>query len=201
VNRRRRAGDDAGTMLVELLVGMILMSIIGVIVLDGILGGFKAQRVMDSRSAELASLRTAVQRVTREIREANPVRYATATTLTIYHETDTGSVTKTWQLDTTDKALKVSGFVVTNGVTTTLPTTTVVSGLDVTKLPFSYAPVPLWVAPAGSTVDASTCAISGTSPVEYEGKYCIGSVTLRLALTTTANPVSVTATVDVRNQQ
>jgi type II secretory pathway pseudopilin PulG len=188
-------------MLVELVVGMVLMAVVGTIVLDGVIGGFKAQRVMESRSAELASLRTAVQRVTRELREADPVLSASATSITIEHATDAGSVQRTWWLDSASGSLKAKSVVTANGVTTTTPESVVVSGLDTATLPFSYAPVPGWTAPSGSTVDEGTCAIAGTSPVSYEGRFCIGKITLHLALTTTANPVSVSATVDVRNRQ
>jgi type II secretory pathway pseudopilin PulG len=196
-----RVRSDDGSMLVELVVGMILMSIVGLIVLDGIVGGFRAQRGLQDRGEALAQVRTAAQRVTREIREASPIVVATATTLTLVHDTDTGSVRKTWTLLPEGSAATLVLD------TTTLPTvgtgtstrTTVLSDLDGTTSPFEYSHLSGWAAPSGSTVDPATCAIAGTAPVQYD-HYCIGAVTLHLVRTVTGHtPVTVNATVELRN--
>lgn len=196
---RPRARSDEGSMLVELLVGMILMSIVGLIVLDGIVGGFKAQRGLQDRGEALAQIRAAAQRVTREIREADPILFATATTLTITRETDTVgvSVTKTWTLDTSGAtASLVLDTTLTGGPTVR---TTVLSDLDGTKLPFTYDNIPGWTPPTGVAVDADTCVVAGTSPVQYS-QSCIGTVTLDLVRNVKGHtPVTVHAPVDVRN--
>lgn len=198
----RRTGADDGSMLVELIVGMLLMAIVGLIVLDGIVGGFRAQRGLQNRGEALAQIRTAAQRVTREIREASPILTATATSLTIEHDTDNnGSVTKTWTLDTSGStaSLVLDTTTTTGGVASAPVRTTVLSDLDGTTLPFDYDNIPGWVAPSGSAVNADTCAISGTSPVSYS-RYCIGTVFLHLVRNISGHtPVTVDATVDVRN--
>jgi type II secretory pathway pseudopilin PulG len=186
-------------MLVELMVGMILMSVVGLIVLDGIVGGFKAQRGLQDRGEALAQIRAAAQRVTREIREANPVLSATATTLTIEHDTDTAgiTVTKTWTLDTSGStASLVLDTTLTGGPTVR---TTVLSDLDGSTLPFAYRSISGWSPPSGSTVDAVTCAEAGTSPVTYS-QSCIGAITLSLVRNISGHtPVTVSARVDLRN--
>lgn len=193
-------------MLVELLVGTVLMSIVGLIVLDGIVGGFTAQRGLQDRGDALAQIRTAAQRVTREIREASPIQSgATATSLTIVHDTNTSgvTVTKTWTFVTSGSraSLVQDTTTTTAGVAGTPVRTTVLSDLDPTTLPFTYRPVSGWTAPSGSTVNATTCAISGTSPLAYS-KYCVGQVTLHLVRTISGHsPVTVNATVDLRNAE
>jgi type II secretory pathway pseudopilin PulG len=197
----RRAGADDGSMLVELIVGMLLMAIVGLIVLDGIVGGFTAQRGLQNRGEALAQIRAAAQRVTREIREASPILAATATSLTIEHDTDTGSVTKTWTLVTSGStaSLVLDTTTTSGGVVGAPVRTTVLSDLNGATLPFEYDNILGWVAPSGSSVNADTCAIAGTSPVAYS-RYCIGTVILHLVRNVSGHtPVTVNATVDVRN--
>lgn len=203
----RRRSDD-GSMLVELVVGMILMSIVGLIVLDGIVGGFKAQRGLQDRGEALAQVRMAAQRVTREVREADPIVIAEATQIAVKHDTDTGSVIKRWYLDTATSSLMLDTTVTTvvGGVSTTAPTvtTTVLSKLDTTQLPFDYRSSTSWNAasvPAGYTVDNGTCATAGTSPVSY-WKDCIGRVELSLIRNIPGHTaVTVNAEVELRNSE
>lgn len=199
-----RRADDGGSMLVELLVGMVLMSVIGLIVLDGIVGGFKAQRGLQDRGEALAQIRTAAQRVTRQVREANPVDHAEASTLTLRRDTTGGAQLRYhWYLQTTGgvTTLMQQTQPTLNGVATAAYSTgvPVLTGIDGTTLPFRYEPVAQWTAPSGSTTDAATCAVAGSSPVSYDPD-CIGAITLDLVRNVRGHtPVTVHARVELRN--
>ncbi len=191
----KRTRDESGSMLVELIVGMLLMGIVMTMVTDGILGGFKAQRGLTDRGEALESVRRAAQRVTREIREADSVSDATATTLRITHPTDGGSVERYYALDSTRTKLVQTTTVV--GATTST-STNVITDLDPTSSLFSYTPVDGYTA-SDSSINASTCAIASTAPVRYSHD-CIGTVKLTLVrLVRSHTPVSVDALVDLRN--
>jgi type II secretory pathway pseudopilin PulG len=200
-----RRADDSGSMLVELLVGMVLMSIIGLVVLDGIVGGFKAQRGLQDRGEALAQIRTAAQRVTRQVREAHPVDWAERTTLTLRRDdTSTTQLRYRWYLQTTGgvtSLMQQTQPTDRNGVALAAYSTgvPVLAGIDGTTLPFAYEPVAQWTAPSGSTTDATTCAMAGTSPVTYDPA-CIGAVTLDLVRKVPGHtPVTVHARVELRN--
>jgi type II secretory pathway pseudopilin PulG len=187
-------------MLVEVLVGMILMSIVGMLVLDGIAGGFRAQRQLTDRSEALSKARQAAQRITREIREANPVLTAQAGKLVVRRSDGAnGYVTTTYE-----QAGTVLNQTVTttsaSGVSTTGATVPAIDSLDGTTLPFTYEQVPGYTAPAGVTLVSGSCALSGVTPLTYLPD-CVGKVTLKL-VRTVKNHTSVTleATVDLRNR-
>jgi len=203
VNRPDR--DDEGAMLVELLVGMVLMSLVVVLVLHGIVGGFKSQRELQNRGEALAKVRTAAQRVARDIRAADPVLSATATRLEIRRYADNGdSVRMVWTVVTAGSSSSLTKSVYTTAVGSSIetgPVTTIVldklsSGVD----PFEYIALNGFTVPSGSTVNTSTCAISGTSPVAYE-RTCIGEVLVHLSRTVSGHtPVAVDMQIDLRNQ-
>lgn len=186
-------------MLVEVLVGIVLMGIVTTVVLDGVIGGFRAQRGLQARGDALTQVRTSAQRVLRQIREADPVLSATRTDLVIKHTDATGGTQCLWwHLDVAGSQLTQSSASTTNctGWGTAVP---VITGIDPAVAPFSYGPRSQWTAPTGSTVSSSTCAISGSAPVTYE-QQCIGTVTLSLTRTVTGHtPVVVNATANVRN--
>jgi type II secretory pathway pseudopilin PulG len=202
VNTRAR---DEGSMLVEMLVGMVLMSIVGMLVLQGIVDGFRSQRILQNRSEALAEVRTASERLARDIRGANPVLSATGTTLQIRRYAPNGdSVRMVWEITTTGgvTSLKKSVYTTPVGSTTEGPavTTTALDKLTASVEPFTYYPVANFTVPSGSTVSATTCAITGTSPVQY-APTCIGEVFLHLSRTVSGHtPVAVDAEIDLRNQ-
>lgn len=184
-------------MLVEVLVGMILMSIVGVLVLDGITGGFKSQRQLTDRSQALESARRAAQRVTREVREANPVIEATASRLRVRRSDGAGgTVLVTFELTGTALTRQVTRTTAA-GVATAAAATTVIDSLDGTTLPFLYEARSGYTPPTGVS---AACVITGSSPLAYASD-CIGKVTLRVVRTVKNHTsVSVEATVDVRNE-
>jgi type II secretory pathway pseudopilin PulG len=190
-------------MLVELLVAMTLMSVVGVLVLDAVVGGFRGQKQLQDRAQALADVRTAAQRVTRDIRQADPVLGASALSLSVQHSlAGGGSLARSWTLVTVGAVTSLVQDQVTTsaaGVVSPSVRSTVISGLDPATAPFSYSPLPQWSAPAGSPVDPATCAIAATSPVSY-ARDCIGTVSLHLVrLVPGHGPIPVDTTVDLRN--
>lgn len=196
----RRGRGDAGVMLVELLVGMVLMGVIGTIVLDGIVSSMQAQRNLQLRSEAQNAARTAAQRMTRVMREASYIRGATATTLDVqrtladqstqydsYAFTGSGATAKITQTTTVvDPA----------GATTSTTTRTVIDQLDAATLPFSYSAATSWTPTSAVGAD---CLITGSSPSAY-ARDCIGYLTLRLSRVVPGHSsVRVLATVDWRN--
>ncbi|MCU1599355.1 MAG: hypothetical protein JWO22_64 [Frankiales bacterium] len=202
--RRAEGADEDGMMLVELLVGMVLMSIISLIVFDGIVGGFKAQRGLQQKGDALTAVRTVAQRVLRQVREATPIHSATAQQLVIAHaDNNGGTVCTRWDFVTTGSTAKLTQTVATDTSCSAWgAATTIIDNLDASVLPFGYGHKAQWSAPSGvtvTTIDPATCIIGGTSPVKYS-RYCIGTVTLHLTkLVTGHTPVVVDSTIDVRN--
>ena len=204
MTRRSEGSGDNGMMLVELLVGMVLMSIISLIVFDGIVGGFKAQRGLQEKGDALTQVRTVAQRVLRQVREATPIHSATAQQLIVAHADNTGgTVCMKWDFVAAGSTAKLTQSVATDAACSAWGTsTTVIDNLDASVLPFGYGHKAQWTAPSGvsvQTIDPATCIIGGTSPVKYS-RYCIGTVTLHLTkLVTGHTPVVVDSTIDVRN--
>ena len=184
-------------MLVELLVGMTLMAVVGTLVLDAITSGFRSQRQLQDRAEALEELRRVVQRVTRDIREAAPVVEAHTDALTVQHLTPAGTtMTRSWAIDTSGGG---RSLVQTTTVGAGAPTTaTVISDLVAgTTATFTYEPSATWAAQAG--ISSTDCLVTGSSPLTYS-QSCIGKVTLTLTRTVRDHtPVSISATVDVRN--
>ncbi len=185
-------------MLVELLVGMVLMSVIGVVVLDGIVGGFKAQRGLQQRGDALNQVRTAAQRTLRQIRESTRIDSASNSALIIVRDDGGASYCMKWELKTAGSTTYLEQSTSSDCVTFT-GAQKVIDGLDPSVSPFSYLPKDQWAAPSGSNVSATTCRIGSGSPATYS-RHCIGAVTLSLSRVTTGHtPVSVDAQTDLRN--
>jgi prepilin-type N-terminal cleavage/methylation domain-containing protein len=87
-----RRGDD-GFTLVELLVVLILMGVVGGVAMTAIVTSLQSAAVTQSRVEALHELETALQRITRDLRVADPLRLspdATESTLELF-ETDLGA--------------------------------------------------------------------------------------------------------------
>ena len=70
---RGRLDAEDGVTLIELLVVMFFLGIIGVITMNGFLSMTQTSRAAHQRVDALDDLRPAVQRVTRELRAAEPL--------------------------------------------------------------------------------------------------------------------------------
>jgi prepilin-type N-terminal cleavage/methylation domain-containing protein len=75
---RRRAADEQGFTLVELLVVVFIVGVVGAVTTTGVIRGMRTTEEAQDRADAQAATRTAAERVSRELRMADPLRYATA---------------------------------------------------------------------------------------------------------------------------
>lgn len=196
--RRRRTVTDDGFTLTELLVSMAIFSIVSGMVTTAAVTGLHKQTEVANRDDALAQMRTALQRIDREIRSTYPLLSASSTQLVLREVESTVTRTVTFQ---------VTGSTLTwgetdtdaNGSTTTIPARTLLTNLvDTASSPvFSFAPFPGYAAPAGSGVDASTCAMAGGIDAG-----CVGTITVRLTVLPPSLGTALTMTdsgTDLRN--
>lgn len=82
---RNRRTDQSGITLVELLMSMMLMSIVGAVVLTAVLNTHRVFRTDDDEARGLADVKTVVERLGRDIRDARGVDAgATGSQLTLW---------------------------------------------------------------------------------------------------------------------
>lgn len=209
---RRRRGDDRGFTLTELLVVIMLFGVIGSIVTTAATTGLRHQTQLQDRSTALSEARVAVQRVDRDIRSASQVDYATASKLVMQESTYTGSTAtgSEWVCYYTttvgsDTELIQQFDPTSDSCPSTSPTLSKVLVHHVVNAAatpvFAYSPIAGFTATA-SSVDSSSCAISGSSPASYAPS-CIGTITVHLLVqpSTISTPVSMNDNgTEVRNQ-
>jgi prepilin-type N-terminal cleavage/methylation domain-containing protein len=174
-----RLRADGGFTLIELLVTMVLFGVVGSIVSSSIVTGLKDQTRMSAHAAEMAKLRTAMQRVTREIRSTYQVMSATGTQLVL--------------CQSNPRVVIISAQ--PSGAYTTLQMTAASQSCD---SPFSAQTV--------QTLD-TRLVNDGSHPVFTAqmcttGPYCVGQVTVHLedSVPGTSEVIQLTNNVTVRNQ-
>lgn len=91
---RRRVADERGFTLVELLVVMLIVGVVGAVTTAGVVRGMRTTAEAQDRADAQAAIRTAAARASRELRVADPLRYATSTEvhLDVALSDDTGVV-------------------------------------------------------------------------------------------------------------
>jgi Tfp pilus assembly protein PilX len=73
---RRRVGDERGSSLAEMVIVIGLLTIIGTMIAQSMLSAVRATTSGNDRSFTLSDTRTALERVERDIRAANPIEVA-----------------------------------------------------------------------------------------------------------------------------
>lgn len=76
---RRRLADEQGFTLVELLVVTLIIGVVGAVTATGIISGMRTTADAQDRAEAQAATRVALERASRELRMADPLRYATGT--------------------------------------------------------------------------------------------------------------------------
>ena len=84
--------DDRGYTLVEMLVTVIMFTLIVGSITTVVITGLKHQKSLQDRGSALASVRTAIEQVDRDIRSANPLCYGTGTELTMLETDPAGGI-------------------------------------------------------------------------------------------------------------
>jgi prepilin-type N-terminal cleavage/methylation domain-containing protein len=187
---RRRLGLDAqdGFTLTEALVVTVLFAIIGTIVTTAAVSGLRHQTQVQSRSDVLAQARTALERIDRDIRSANPLLSASSTQIAMQVVEPTKTRTVTYSVSGSQLIVRETDKS-TSGVTTSTSKVLLQNLVSSSTSPvFAVSPVIGYVAPTGSGVSAATCAMSGG----YDPG-CIGAVTVHVVVqpSTLGSPVSV----------
>jgi len=75
---RRPRPVDAGYSLVEMLVVVVILGVVSAVVSAAIISSLRVQQVTESNVTSMAGARTAIERMSRDIRTANPLRTAQA---------------------------------------------------------------------------------------------------------------------------
>lgn len=82
---RRSPQGDQGVTLIELLMSMMLLSIVGAVVLTAVINAQRVFRISDDESRGLADVRTVVERLGRDLRNARGVETgASSSQLTLW---------------------------------------------------------------------------------------------------------------------
>jgi len=110
MRRLLRATDDGGTTLAEVLVAVVLLGVLGSIITAAVLNTSKTLRITDDEAQGLSDVRTAGERLARDVRAArgvtvgtDPATTATASQLSMWIDSNSDYVqqpseTVTWKL-------------------------------------------------------------------------------------------------------
>ncbi|HVV74996.1 MAG TPA: prepilin-type N-terminal cleavage/methylation domain-containing protein [Mycobacteriales bacterium] len=190
---------DSGFTLTELLVSMLLFAIVGALVTTASITGLQRQTQIGNRDDAIAAIRTALERIDRDIRSAAPLLSASPTQLILNEVEPTLTRVMTYS---------VSGNELTVDQTTTFSDGDArtashkvlldnLVGTDVTPV-FSFTSTTGYTPSSGSGVDATTCAMTGGA-IDIG---CVGTITVRLSTLPAhlAAPISLSDNgIDLRN--
>ena len=101
VIRRLRREADQGYTLIELLVVIVLLGVVGSIVMGSLMLAMKSTRQHQNRTYSTEDVQTQVERMARDIRVADPIRAASATSMTVDLYRGTSCVRQQWSISGT----------------------------------------------------------------------------------------------------
>jgi prepilin-type N-terminal cleavage/methylation domain-containing protein len=95
-----RRCDDSGYSLIELLVVIILLGVVGSIITTTLVSGMRSTRQTQNRAYSTENVQAQLERIARDIRVADPIRAASATSITLdnMRGAGPGCVRETWAL-------------------------------------------------------------------------------------------------------
>jgi Tfp pilus assembly protein FimT len=196
---RRAFRGDSGVTLSELMVVVTLTGIIGSIVTAAATTGLRQQTKVQDRTDALAQARTTLQRTGRDIRSASSIATARDDTLVLIESQSTVTRTMTYSLvadgSRYDLVVDESDVSASTGAALTAPPRRILQRnlVNTSATPvFSYSPTSTYASLGTAGVNATTCAITGSSPKQY-AQQCIGTITLHLLV----QPSSLSAAIDV----
>jgi prepilin-type N-terminal cleavage/methylation domain-containing protein len=128
VSADRRRDRDAGFTLTEMLVVIMLFTMIGAAITTTVVSGLRHQTTLQDRSQAIAGARTALERVDRDLRAADPLMAVSANQLVMSEVPNENAPTATRQITYSVIAAGTSNELVvdevdtsTTGVVTTKP--------------------------------------------------------------------------------
>ena len=196
---------DGGFTVIEMIVAITLSGIVGGMATTVIVQGFHQQAATDARTAAVSNVRTAFQRVMRELRGG----YLTNVTGSSVTFTDyTRTQTKSYLLQTANGTTSL--MVSVNSATPTPVITNIVN--DASQPVFAVLAASSTYIDTTGTVNTQTCVISGQTPTAYAPQ-CVGVLAVHLRVmptsasggalctSTSGCVIDVSDAADVRNNQ
>jgi prepilin-type N-terminal cleavage/methylation domain-containing protein len=176
LRRWSRAAAEDGFTLTELLVSLGVFSIVSAMVTTAAVAGLHQQTKVQNRDDALAQMRTALQRIDRDIRSASPLLAASPSRLVLRESGDGVTRDVTYQVDGTNLTVDETKTA-PDGATTTSITKVLLANLT-TSAVFSFAPITGYTAPSGSGINAATCVTTAGSVAVG----CVGTITTRISV-------------------
>lgn len=173
---------DSGVTFVETVVVMILAAVIGLVTTTVIVTTFRRTSEMDGRTTALIQTRQALQRTLRDLRAANPLLGLASNQLEETIVTPAGVTrTLTYSVVTTagvtSLVLNESDTDASGNPLTSPRQKTVISHLvnSASQPVFTVLATAPGYTPSSSSVNSSTCVISGQTPTAY-ARDCVGTI-------------------------
>jgi type II secretory pathway pseudopilin PulG len=138
LTRRSRGDADAGVSLIEVLVVVIMLGIVGGILTTTMISGMRTTRQEQNRSDSSSLVQTQLARLARDLRVADPIRAASATSMTVDVYRSGTCVRDTWTVASNNLVLTAVTYPTwascknypTTAIATSSITKTVITGLN-----------------------------------------------------------------------
>lgn len=193
VNRVRDSGDE-GFTLIELLVVMVLLGIIGGVIMSTSILAMHTTRLHQNRTYAMEDVQTQLERIARDIRVADPIRAASASSITIdrTYSTNSTCTRRTWFVSGTTLKVTTSTYAARsacNAYPATATPTSTTTKTALSSLGNGATPIFSYVDPTGAAMG---------NPVVSQ--IALVKVTILETVQGRPTPVSFTTSVGVRNE-